>query len=481
MSGATVKEASESSSTAELRRKLREKWELASVLNFLHVFEPAMEIKLKLSAEDIETALIELNDSLVQLHIALLKGITTSKLLDGSEAWITVLCRVAQGDFPLSAAKGKELSRYKELDPIDRLLILKAVCEARAAQDDIMSFINESVKGDIAISTFRKEKIADENGTAYWYDGDGIIGLRLYREVYQFKNKIKVSGKDVESDIYIQWETVATNLEEFRRVRDEYSTSELKSEVSVSKTLEVDVIPPLEKLEKKKQRALKQLEKQNAAPYVFQSSRLTRSSRNLKPINYTYDEFDRTIKEAIQVGTYNADDRNRKIVKKPRHGTQRTGSTEEVYEVLDSPNGISTESDSDIDGHLQGNHVYDSNDDEYENEKEDAKDEYKDEVSDFDERTDNLCTRGEKECSIHPPKGSHFSSRIAGTAGHGAPESMTINTKNRLRQRPSVNTAFDCSAPDSEGGNLSNNGSKYFVPDSEEENSSDSSSKRRRT
>lgn len=37
------------------------------------VFEPVIESNLKISAEEIETALIEPNDSLSQLHMALLK------------------------------------------------------------------------------------------------------------------------------------------------------------------------------------------------------------------------------------------------------------------------------------------------------------------------------------------------------------------------------------------------------------------------
>ncbi|KAG9142128.1 hypothetical protein Leryth_024745 [Lithospermum erythrorhizon] len=148
MSGATQKEVSPPPpNTSELRRKLREKWELASVLNFLHVFEPVMKTKLKLSAEDIETGLIEFNDSLVQLHIALLKGITKSKFLDGSEAWVLALSRVlqswwpwvAEGDFPLSTTKGEELSRYKKLDPTIRLLVLKSVCEVRATVQYFLS------------------------------------------------------------------------------------------------------------------------------------------------------------------------------------------------------------------------------------------------------------------------------------------------------------------------------------------------------
>lgn len=91
-----------SSSESQLARsRLRERWELASVLNFLHVeitypffiwiqlrfslfldrliipfpqvFQPIIQSGLGISAEEIEMALITPNDALAQLHIALLK------------------------------------------------------------------------------------------------------------------------------------------------------------------------------------------------------------------------------------------------------------------------------------------------------------------------------------------------------------------------------------------------------------------------
>ncbi|XP_028113477.1 DDT domain-containing protein DDR4-like [Camellia sinensis] len=64
------------------RLRLRQRWEFASVLNFLHVFEPVIESKMKVSAEDIETALITPNNLLAQLHIMLLKVLVSSLLMN---------------------------------------------------------------------------------------------------------------------------------------------------------------------------------------------------------------------------------------------------------------------------------------------------------------------------------------------------------------------------------------------------------------
>lgn len=40
-------------------------------------------------------------------------------------------------------------------------------------------------------------------------------------------------------------------------------------------------------------------------------------------------------------------------------------------------------------------------------------------------------------------KGNRFSKRLAGVPGHTIPESVNLGLKNRLRQRPSINTAVD--------------------------------------
>ncbi|XP_022854561.1 DDT domain-containing protein DDR4 [Olea europaea var. sylvestris] len=304
---------SESSPTAvevELaRQKLRQHGELASVLNFLNVFEPVMQSNIKVSAEEIEHALIEQNKLLGQLHKALLKGIhPVSKTLDSSDAWVIVLSKklmmwwpwVAEGDFPLNGAKGEEISIYKELDPTVRLFILKALCEVRADQDDIVSYINHAIKSGTEVSTFRKDKLAgDEHGTAFWYDGNATIGYRLYKEVLTFESKPRVNVKDTVPAINSQWETLATNLEEFYKIVDELSSSEVKWEAVVSRTVETNAIPILEKLQKKKQRALQRQKREQILLNGIRTAGITRSCRNLRPVNYSFDDYDRTIKEAI--------------------------------------------------------------------------------------------------------------------------------------------------------------------------------------
>lgn len=49
------------------------------------------------------------------------------------------------------------------------------------------------------------------------YEDDPIIGQRLYREIRKVEVK-KGKGKNVHSFSSYQWETVATNLDEFQDV-----------------------------------------------------------------------------------------------------------------------------------------------------------------------------------------------------------------------------------------------------------------------
>ncbi|KDO79690.1 hypothetical protein CISIN_1g046168mg, partial [Citrus sinensis] len=293
----------ESSSELEVK-KLRERWELASVLNFLNVFEPVIGSNLKLTAEEIEMGLIAPNKSNAQLHIVLLKGIPpVSKSLNGSDAWVTVLCKklvmwwpwVAEGEIPLTVAKGEEISRYKELNPKCRLLILKALCEIRADQDDTVSYINGALKEGTQLSCFRKDKLGkDGNGNSYWYDGSTIIGYRLYREVKNGGSKTRMKGKAclAPPPTCSQWETVATSLEEFRAVVDELSSSKVVAEVDVGKAIASDAVPSVEKFHKKKQRLLKRKQREEMLlldgfrnPYA---AGVTRSCRSHRPVSYTF-------------------------------------------------------------------------------------------------------------------------------------------------------------------------------------------------
>ncbi|KAK9068404.1 hypothetical protein SSX86_012517 [Deinandra increscens subsp. villosa] len=298
---------------------------------FVKVFHPIIGSNLTISAEDIEKCLILPDKNLRLLHIALLKGIPpVSKNLKDPDAWVVTLSKklfmwwpwVAKGDFPLTAAKGAEMETYINLDPTVRLVILKALCEIRADQHDAVAYINDAVKNKNEISTFRKNNIGEDGkGTSYWLDGNETIGFRLYKEV------ITLTENVTPPTISCQWETLATDLEEFQKVVAEYSSSESKLEVAVSAAVEAEAIPVLNKIFKKKKRELEKKMNEERILNNFARSGITRSCRNRKPINYTFDEYDKVITEAIRGSKWmkTRDEKSEKKETVAKGDTQQTG------------------------------------------------------------------------------------------------------------------------------------------------------------
>ncbi|KAI8568029.1 hypothetical protein RHMOL_Rhmol02G0166500 [Rhododendron molle] len=96
---------------------------------------------------------------------------------------------------------------------------------------------------------------------------------------------------------------------------DDFSSGKAKLEVAVVKVIQTDAIPVLEKLHKvmlillpsTEERALKQQQRQEMLIDGFCNSGITRSCCNRKPVCYTFENFDKAIKEAIQPTTYNFD------------------------------------------------------------------------------------------------------------------------------------------------------------------------------
>ncbi|XP_065848574.1 DDT domain-containing protein DDR4 [Euphorbia lathyris] len=464
--------------------QIRRRWELASVLNFLMTFEPVIGSDLKLTAEEIETGLVKPDSSLARLHIKLLKGIPpVSKTLNDTDAWVTAVCKkitiwwpwVAEGEMPLTAAKGEEIYRYKELEPTTRLLILKALCEIRAEQDDAVSYINDALKNGSEISCFRKNKIGgDGNATSYWYDGGTVIGHRLYKEVSKNEPKSKMKGKASNGPptISLQWETLATNLNEFEKIVDELSSSKVMGETAVGKIIKTDVVPAVQKFQKKKERALKQKERQERLLNDIGSygTGITRSCRNRRAITYTFDEYDRAIDEAIKISKKRKTTKeigNNKLSKQGKLGSDGGSDA-----GMDSKGSHTENSDSDMgtgskDGNIKKGDSLDSeaeSDSIPQDSKGDDNSACNDE--DNDRKSDNYEGGSESEnsgdmddasdmnCS-HKPFGTQWSIRLAGDMHHPDVETRNLASKNRLRQRPTRNSALDTVVLDSEDDSLS--------------------------
>ncbi|GKU87147.1 hypothetical protein SLEP1_g1594 [Rubroshorea leprosula] len=440
--------------------KLRGRWELASVLNFLSVFEPLIGRDLRLSAEEIEMGLVKPNRAIAFLHVTLLKGIPpVSKTLYDSDAWVTVLCKkltewwpwVAGGEIPLIASKGEEISKYKELDPISRLVMLKALCEIRSDQYDALSYINDGLKQGKEVSCFCKVKIGGNgNGTSYWFDGNTTTGYRLYKAVNcDFVKKEK--GKACSTlSVHFDWETLATNLEEFRTIGDELSSSKIATEVSIGKAIETYMIPLVEKLQKKKERALQQKKREEMLLNGFRSSisnrRSARLCRNQRPISYTFDEYDRSIDEAIRITKKRKNEEQSQGKKHMQERNDCNGGSAMDATLKDSSG---RKSDS-MSGDSESNKLQEElNDEDGEDDDYDGKNENDSYSGNSSDEKNNPNNRNHANFCPQKPKGLRWSKRLAGVT-LPAPETSTLTTKNRLRQRPVLNSAINLIVPDSE-------------------------------
>ncbi|KAH9323739.1 hypothetical protein KI387_018378, partial [Taxus chinensis] len=254
------------------------------------VFRPVININVEFTAEELETSLITPNNLLDDIHIPLLKAIPPIiRSALGRGTWVTVLCKklkdwwfwVAEGELPIIASHGEEVVAYKELEPGARVLILKALCEIRV-QDFVALFLR--------------------------YENDPILGHRLYREIRKMEVKTKAKGKGRLSlpIVTCQWETVAANFDEFQAVAEKLLSSRNKMEAGIGKKLNNDILPELELLQKRKERVLKKQQRQALLLDNFVSTQGPSSGRSLrdrKPVTYTFDDFDRSITEAIKITT----------------------------------------------------------------------------------------------------------------------------------------------------------------------------------
>ncbi|CAM8879077.1 unnamed protein product [Rhodiola kirilowii] len=453
--------------SAEIVEDVKAALELASVINFLNVFKPVIGGDVKMSAEEIEMGLISPDKALGKLH-----GIPpTSKNLNDSDAWVTVLCKklnewwpwVAEGDLPLSPSNGEEIHKYKELDPNTRLLILKALCELRADQDDAVFYINDALKNGTEVSFFRKDCIGqDARGATYWCDKDTANGFRLYKEVMKkdTKKKLKANGVLNKPNISLQWETLATNLHEFRQIVDEFSSSKSPFEVSIGRTIENNALSALEKLEKRKELALKKQQRE---------ATLINNYRNSSVIG-THADYDKAIDEAIQIT------RKRKTINETRDGVRqsdddlgdgggsngsRSSDTDSLSENDAADQNHKSESNTNNMERSDKHTESDETDEDYDG-SEDADQGINDDKSSHIEKIDSIEVKmvpSQKQQNGFPYKhfGSRWSNRLANTNVHLVSQPMKASTRRMLRQRPVGNRVLDSVVRDSEDESMSDN------------------------
>lgn len=302
------------------RMELRGLWEMAAVMNFFCVFRPIINNLPEFTMDELESAMLFPNSTLDTIHVVMLKGVPPAARVPlRGDTWPTVLSkkfkdwwwRVAEGPCPLLPCQGAELATYMDLDPPTRVRVLLALCEMRVEQEDARFYIDDSVKRS-QMAEVRKERAGcGAEGTTFWLEEDEMLGQRLYREGQAImpqppsKNKARGwgRGRNVPPPDPGSWETCATNFEEFQEVSSRLLESRNRLEAAMGKKLMQSLMPQLEEIQKKKDRLVKKQQREAVLlDNMLAGNGLAagRSRRERKPVTYTFDEFDRSINEAIK-------------------------------------------------------------------------------------------------------------------------------------------------------------------------------------
>lgn len=238
--------------------------------------------------------------------------------------------------------------------------------------------------------------------------------------------------------------------------QDEYSSSKSKLEVVVSGAVENEVMPVLNKLQKKKERAMQKKRNEERIINNFCRVGITRSCRSSRPISYTFDEYDKAINEAIRETKRTKTKEDEKNQKKETPVVNKDSDSEE--EEDNHENNESTESDSNS-SKLESEQVSKNSSNEDSGEEESQEEEESHENNDDNNDKNNENDSSEDELVVKSEIENGKKRGIKKVGGDGSIEEMrNFGAKKRLRQRPNRNTAIESAVVcDSEDESLSEN------------------------
>eukprot|EP00210_Caulerpa_lentillifera_P003375 g3219.t1 len=324
-----------SSSSIELVRELapgqeqedielvRRMWEMPVVFDFLMLFNDRLEIVESISMDEIEKAIVVSNGQgfLGHLHTELLKGFRP-KLKVNKMNWTVILAKKFRteelNENPFRPSSGSEAEDYCNATVTNRVRILKLLCEMRCCEHDLRNILQDvlkpipkpssmsrkrKMKDRITINHYRRVPIGRLSSTILFWLVEiwDPVQVRLYKEVLQSpKKNERISGQTkVQS-----WELIASSYEELSSFADSLGIKGTHSR-NLKKRISNEVLPDLEReleREAKKQRRAERI-KANASTIILdQHGGYGRSIRSRTEAKYTFEEYDRTMDEAIDEG-----------------------------------------------------------------------------------------------------------------------------------------------------------------------------------
>lgn len=305
--------------------KVKGMWEMAVVFHFLHVFRGPLEVIADgVRMETLEQAIVRSTGQglLTRLHIGLMKGLKPKLNVDETN-WPAVLSRKFRSECldadenPFTPERGNEAEHYCNASVVDRVLILKMLCELRCCEGDVREIFELCLKPNSKnrrppkkkhkkevseLSQFRPSPIGQLNATTlFWFlDCPDFVDFRLYKETREHLKR----GGTVHGHTRIKsWELIAADVEKLQQFGEELPSAGSYCRSLKKKVLEL--VPRLEKRierEERKIRATERLKRHECNIILDLNGGYGRSARQRTEAKYTFEEYERAMAEAIDEG-----------------------------------------------------------------------------------------------------------------------------------------------------------------------------------
>uniref|UniRef100_A0A061QXF9 Ddt domain-containing protein n=1 Tax=Tetraselmis sp. GSL018 TaxID=582737 RepID=A0A061QXF9_9CHLO len=325
-----LRERSEEEIAAEMA-ELKSMWEMAAVLDFLHIFRREVNAKAAFTAEELERDLVVSDGRqglLADLHTAVISGFTTPSAL-GSAGWQKLVAKEVSahwdvvgdgGPAPLRAGKGEDpVADYAAMPTAKRAIVLKALCDIRLNCGDIMQRIEEAVnvtkmnpkkreallkgqgrKGAALVEVlddFRRQPLGtDSSGRVYWWlDFWETTGSRLYRHTPGTRRKKALDASPG------SWEFLGSTPDDLQNVSQELVRSRKKPDRQLVSAIDTVVVEMSERIEAEERRRRARARLRLDVGVILDNGE-SRSRRARRDVKYTFDDFDEMIGAALREG-----------------------------------------------------------------------------------------------------------------------------------------------------------------------------------
>ncbi|BDA44548.1 probable DDT domain-containing protein DDR4 [Coccomyxa sp. Obi] len=319
----------------EERQQLHRSWEMAAILDFLDLFRSDLKLDRSFTAHELESVLILSPGGeglLGSVHTCLLKGISTRSDITPANWTMYLSERLKQmwrtsGEAwppPFAPRRGHEALEYAKLPTADRVLALKALCEARLDREDLRGRVEDAIRPSKetrmaakttgvlpSVDDFRRGPLGtDSSGLEYHYfelrlcsEGEG----RMYRDtpvdLVPKAKATKARGVRAQPPLPGMWELLGSSVEELTELGQKLQRSKKKPDRLLASKIMDEIVPDLivkREEEEKRQRVSQRLQRQMGDVLMDPEGGFGRARRERKTVDYTGSSYDTMIRAAIR-------------------------------------------------------------------------------------------------------------------------------------------------------------------------------------